>query len=133
MGQCAWWSTAWVTEPSIMIECGPPWPCDPTTSSSAPEEAARDTVFAMTRLKHELETDLARAGFIDRLGPGRVFATLPTAAAAFAQWCSVAPGAVAAARHRAPGEVTREVGTFGGGLFSARAYAHAHGRLTAVR
>jgi MFS superfamily sulfate permease-like transporter len=51
--------------------------------------SARDAVFALTRVKHELETDLARAGFIDRLGPERVFATLPTAAMAYAEWCQV--------------------------------------------
>jgi SulP family sulfate permease len=51
--------------------------------------SARDTVFALARVKHELETDLARAGFIDRLGPGHVFATLPTAAVAYAEWCQV--------------------------------------------
>jgi SulP family sulfate permease len=51
--------------------------------------AARGAVFALTRVKHELEADLERAGFIDRLGPGRVFATLPTAAMAYAEWCRV--------------------------------------------
>jgi SulP family sulfate permease len=51
--------------------------------------ASRGIVFALTRVKHELEADLERAGFIDRLGPGRVFATLPTAAAAYVQWCTV--------------------------------------------
>jgi SulP family sulfate permease len=49
----------------------------------------RGAVFALTRVKHELEADLDRAGFIDRLGPGRVFATLPTAAVAYAEWCRV--------------------------------------------
>ena len=53
------------------------------------EMSARGTVFALTRVKHELEVDLERAGFLDRLGPGRVFATLPTAAAAYAEWCRV--------------------------------------------
>jgi high affinity sulfate transporter 1 len=49
--------------------------------------SARGVVFALTRVKHELATDLARAGFLDRLGAGHVFATLPTAAAAYADWC----------------------------------------------
>ncbi|MGZ4614676.1 MAG: sodium-independent anion transporter, partial [Actinomycetes bacterium] len=50
---------------------------------------ASGTIFALARVKHELESDLARAGFIDRLGPGRVFPTLPTAATAYADWCRV--------------------------------------------
>ncbi len=51
--------------------------------------SARGTVFALARVKHELEADLARGGFIDTLGPGRVFATLPTAMSAYAEWCAV--------------------------------------------
>jgi SulP family sulfate permease len=51
--------------------------------------SARGTVFALARVKHELETDLAQASFVERLGPGRMFATLPTATAAYAEWCRV--------------------------------------------
>jgi SulP family sulfate permease len=47
------------------------------------------TTFALARVKHELEADLARAGFIDRLGPDRIFATLPTAVAAYVAWATV--------------------------------------------
>lgn len=51
--------------------------------------SARGTVFALARVKHELELDLARGGFLHRLGPGRVFATLPTALAAYDEWRTV--------------------------------------------
>jgi SulP family sulfate permease len=42
--------------------------------------------FALARTKHELYTDLQRAGFIERLGPERVFLTLPNAVEAYARW-----------------------------------------------
>lgn len=50
---------------------------------------AGGTVFALARVKRELELDLSRGGFLDRLGPGRVFPTLPTAMAAYVEWCAV--------------------------------------------
>jgi len=43
----------------------------------------RGVVFAVARLKSEVADDLRRAGLLERLGPDRVFATLPTAVAAF--------------------------------------------------
>ncbi|WP_436500043.1 SulP family inorganic anion transporter [Actinokineospora sp. HUAS TT18] len=43
----------------------------------------RGIVFAMARVKQELRDDLERAGFLDKVGDHRVFATLPTAVAAF--------------------------------------------------
>ena len=43
----------------------------------------RGVVFAMARVKQDLRDDLERAGFLDRVGDDRVFATLPTAVAAF--------------------------------------------------
>jgi sulfate permease, SulP family len=47
---------------------------------------ARDIVFALARVKHELYEDLERAGFTQRLGPDRVYPTLPTAVEAYAHW-----------------------------------------------
>jgi SulP family sulfate permease len=46
----------------------------------------RGIVFALARVKHELYADLERAGFTERIGPDRVYATLPTAVEAYAQW-----------------------------------------------
>ncbi|TWD72007.1 high affinity sulfate transporter 1 [Kribbella amoyensis] len=49
------------------------------------ELADRGIVLALARVKHDLRDDLAAAGFLDRLGPDRVFYTLPTAVQAFHQ------------------------------------------------
>jgi SulP family sulfate permease len=43
-------------------------------------------VFAMARVKWEIREQLAAAGFLDAVGEDRVFATLPTAVQAFAEW-----------------------------------------------
>ncbi|WP_350275848.1 sulfate permease [Kribbella sp. HUAS MG21] len=47
------------------------------------ELAARGIVLALARVKQDLRDDLEAAGFLDRLGPDRVFYTLPTAVEAF--------------------------------------------------
>jgi len=46
----------------------------------------RGIVFAMARVKQDLFAQLETAGYIDRVGRDRIFATLPTAVAAFASW-----------------------------------------------
>jgi sulfate permease, SulP family len=46
----------------------------------------RDVVLAFARVKQELRDDLARSGFLDRVGQGRVFMTLPAAVAAYVLW-----------------------------------------------
>ena len=46
----------------------------------------RGVVLALARVKSELHADLERAGFLDRLGAGRVFMTLPTAVQAYVRW-----------------------------------------------
>ena len=46
----------------------------------------RGVVTAVARLKTEVAADLRRAGFLDRIGPDLVFATLPTAVDAYARW-----------------------------------------------
>jgi SulP family sulfate permease len=46
----------------------------------------RDIVFAMARVKQDLLVQLERAGFTDRVDRDRIFATLPTAVQAFAEW-----------------------------------------------
>lgn len=46
----------------------------------------RDIVFAMARVKMDLRAPLAAAGFIQAVGEDRIFATLPTAVAAFNDW-----------------------------------------------
>jgi len=48
--------------------------------------ADRGIIFALARVKHELDRDLERAGLVDRVGRDRIFATLPTAVEAYAQW-----------------------------------------------
>jgi hypothetical protein len=40
-------------------------------------------VLALARVKQELRDDLEAAGFLDRLGPDRIFLTLPTAVQAY--------------------------------------------------
>jgi sulfate permease, SulP family len=47
--------------------------------------AERDVVFAMARVKTDLRDLLAPSGFIDRVGEDRIFLTLPTAVAAYAE------------------------------------------------
>lgn len=47
------------------------------------ELQARGIVLALARVKQDLRDDLEAAGFLDRLGPGRLFYTLPTAVEAF--------------------------------------------------
>ncbi len=51
--------------------------------STSASHARRDIVFAMARVKHELADDLEAAGLLRKVGPDRLFATLPTAVAAF--------------------------------------------------
>ncbi len=47
---------------------------------------ARGIVFAMARVKQEIRDQLVAAGFVEKIGQERIFATLPTAVAAFARW-----------------------------------------------
>jgi MFS superfamily sulfate permease-like transporter len=49
------------------------------------ELASRGIVLALARVKQDLRDDLEAAGFLERLGPHRVFYTLPTAVEAFRQ------------------------------------------------
>jgi SulP family sulfate permease len=58
-----------------------------TLESLRAEVTRRGVVFAMARVKQDLRDDLDRTGFIDRVGPGRVFMTLPTAVRAYVEWC----------------------------------------------
>jgi high affinity sulfate transporter 1 len=46
----------------------------------------RGIVFAMARVKQDLRDDLDAHGFVERVGDGRVFMTLPTAVNAYAGW-----------------------------------------------
>ena len=55
------------------------------------ELAHRNIVFGLARLKYELGQTLAAAGFLDRIGEDRVYATLPTAVEAYQQWCRAQP------------------------------------------
>ncbi|CAI9414275.1 SulP family inorganic anion transporter [Nocardioides sp. T2.26MG-1] len=50
------------------------------------ELESRGIVFAMARVKQDLQDDLRPSGFVDRLGEDRVFMTLPTAVQAYARW-----------------------------------------------
>ncbi len=47
---------------------------------------AQGVVFALARVKMEVREQLAAAGFVQAVGQDRIFATLPTAVAAFADW-----------------------------------------------
>ncbi len=47
------------------------------------EITGRGIVFALAHVKHELVVDLRRSGLLRRIGEDRVYATLPTAVAAF--------------------------------------------------
>ena len=55
------------------------------------ELANRNIVFGLARLKTELGQTLAAAGFLDKIGENRVYATLPTAVEAYQQWCRAQP------------------------------------------
>ncbi len=46
----------------------------------------RGIVFAMARVKQDLQDDLRPSGFIDRVGEDRVFMTLPTAVLTYVHW-----------------------------------------------
>jgi len=48
---------------------------------------ARGVCFGLARVKHEVREELEAAGFIERVGAERVFATLPTAVEGYLQWC----------------------------------------------
>ena len=50
------------------------------------ELRSRGIEFAMARVKQDLRSELDAAGFVDRIGPHRLFPTLPTAVAAYARW-----------------------------------------------
>jgi sulfate permease, SulP family len=50
------------------------------------ELAGRGVVMALARVTAEVEAELRQAGFLDRLGPDLLFATLPTAVQAYAAW-----------------------------------------------
>ncbi len=47
------------------------------------ELARRGVTFAMARVKQDLREALQAAGMLDKIGPDRIYATLPTAVAAF--------------------------------------------------
>jgi sulfate permease, SulP family len=55
------------------------------------ELANRNIVFGLARLKTELGQTLAAAGFLDKIGKDRVYATLPTAVEAYQQWGRAQP------------------------------------------
>jgi SulP family sulfate permease len=46
----------------------------------------RGIVFAMARVKQDLQDDLRPTGFLERVGRDRIFMTLPTAVEAYARW-----------------------------------------------
>jgi len=74
------------------------------TAADALEElrarlADRGIVFATTHLRTELRTTLARTGWVERVGADHLFATLPTAVAAYEHWLRDHPMADAAGDH----------------------------------
>lgn len=56
------------------------------------EELARaGTVFALARVKHDLLARLESFGLAEKIGPDRLYPTLPTAVAAYEAWASQHP------------------------------------------
>ena len=55
------------------------------------ELASRNIVFGLARLKTELGQTLAAAGFLNKIGEDRVYATLPTAVEAYQEWRQAQP------------------------------------------
>jgi sulfate permease, SulP family len=53
--------------------------------------SGREIALGLARVKFDVRQDLERAGFIDRIGPDMVFATLPTAVQAYRDWAEGAP------------------------------------------
>lgn len=51
----------------------------------------RGVVFALARVKQDLRDDLQASGLADKIGPQRLFPSLPTAAAAYEQWKKTHP------------------------------------------
>lgn len=49
------------------------------------ELEGKGIVLALARVKHEMHRELERAGFVDRIGADRIFATLPTAVIAYVE------------------------------------------------
>lgn len=47
----------------------------------------RGVVFAMARVKRDLLDDLRPYGLVDLVGEDMIFPTLPTAVAAYREWC----------------------------------------------
>jgi SulP family sulfate permease len=73
--------------------CSTPRPISTSTFTAADalEElrarlADRGVIFATTHLRSELRAALSRTGWVDRVGADHLFATLPTAVAAYEQW-----------------------------------------------
>lgn len=54
-----------------------------TLRSLADELGNRGVVLALARVKHDLRTDLEHTDLLERIGPDRIFPTLPSAVAAF--------------------------------------------------
>jgi SulP family sulfate permease len=55
----------------------------------------RGIVVALARVKRDLADDLEPSGLLDRIGPDRVFPTLPTAVEAFRRWAGTTTGEAA--------------------------------------
>jgi MFS superfamily sulfate permease-like transporter len=55
------------------------------------ELAGRGIVFALARVKQDLLVPLRTYGLVDRIGPDRLFPTLPTAETAYHDWEATHP------------------------------------------
>ena len=64
--------------------------------------ADRGITFAMARVKKELHDTLRTAGFAERVGDERIFATLPTAVDAYLEWYTAAYGSEPPGLQRPP-------------------------------
>jgi SulP family sulfate permease len=69
------------------------------------EDLARaGTVFALARVKHDLLARLESCGLAGKIGPDRLYPTLPTAVAAYEAWACQHPN------DQRPGETASEAG-----------------------
>jgi SulP family sulfate permease len=53
--------------------------------------ADRGVLLALARVKQDLAVQLARGGFLQRIGTERVFPTLPTALEGYREWAEQLP------------------------------------------
>lgn len=74
------------------------------------ELSERGVELALTRVKQDVRDQLTAAGFLQRLGPDRVFMTLPTAVEGYARWYTTQFGAPPVGVPNVPGAASAAPG-----------------------